>query len=498
MCRLAPAHTTHAVPALAVHAFTLINNSMATAARPTNRRSITVKLFVIATLVGLLLIPSFMIGVLVEDRQDTRDAAIREISQTWGEPQQIVGPILTVPYRRYHLDTAGRRTTFMIAHAQFLPEELSIACDVGPEVRYRGIYQAVLYSAEAAITGTFARPAFERMNVRPEDVIWSEASVTMGISDMSGVRDRVMLVWDGVTHAFEPGTRESSLVESGVSVSPGAAAFDTTRKSYAFSIRMSVNGSQRISFVPIGRVTSAEVRSTWDNPSFDGAFLPIERAVSANGFNARWRILDLNRNFPQVIQDEEIELSHWSFGASLLLPVDSYHQTTRSVKYAVLFIVLTFLAFFLIEVMQGMRVHAIQYLLVGSALVVFYLLLLALSEYIAFSTSYLIASSATVLLTVLYVASVFRRATFAAVIGTVLVALYAYLYVLLQLQDYSLLLGSVGLFVILAAVMYLTRRIDWYSLDFASTAPETGQAVAQRPAQVEFSSDADTEAEIQP
>lgn len=144
-----------------------------------------------------------------------------------------------------------------------------------------------------------------------------------------------------------------------------------------------------------------------------------------------------------------------------------------------------------------MRVHAIQYLLVGSALVIFYLLLLALSEYIAFSTSYLIASSATVLLTVLYVASVFRRATFAAVIGTVLIALYAYLYVLLQLQDYSLLLGSVGLFVILAAVMYLTRRIDWYSLDFASTAPETGQAVAQRPAQAEFSSDADTEAEIQ-
>jgi inner membrane protein len=441
------------------------------------RRSITTKLFVIIILAGVLLIPSLMIMSLVEERRETRDAAVQEISATWGSPQQLIGPILTIPYRSYTLDTAGRRVSYVVERAHFLPEELAVTGVLNPEVRYRGIYQAVLYRADVAMNGRFAKPDFESMGVRPEDVLWNDAFVSLGIPDMRGVRDRIALSWDGGTRAFEPGVRPHSLVRSGVNVALDSAGLDSATAGHRFSIELDLNGSGRLAFAPIGRVTTVDLKSAWSNPSFDGAFLPSQREVGAAGFGARWKVLDLNRNFPQVNREDELDLSNWEFGVSLLVPVDSYHQTMRSVKYAALFIGLTFIAFFLIEVMGRMRVHAIQYLLVGSALVIFYLLLLSLSEYVAFAIAYAIAAGSTVLLVVLYVASVLRRAIFAAIIAAVLVLLYGYLFVLLQLQDYSLLLGSIGVFAILATVMYLTRRLDWYALDFAAVVPATDAPV---------------------
>lgn len=452
---------------------------MAPSAVTSTRRSITVKLFVIIVLAIVLMIPSLMIMALVEERRETRDEAVAEISATWGSPQRIVGPILSVPYRAYALDTAGRRVSFVVQRAHFLPEELTVSSVLHPEVRYRGIYQAVLYRADVAIGGRFLRPDFASLGVRSEDVLWEEASVSVGIPDMRGVRDRIMLTWDGVARPFQPGVRSGSIFASGVSVALDASSLDTAAGSHPFSIRLDVNGSGRLAFAPIGRVTTVDVRSTWSNPSFDGAFLPVRHEVGAGGFGAHWKVLDLNRNFPQVLRTDDLELGAWEFGVSLLIPVDSYQQTMRSVKYAALFIGLTFLSFFLIEVMGRMRVHAIQYLLVGSALVIFYLLLLSLSEYIAFGTAYLVAAGATVLLVALYVASVLRSARFAAIIAAVLVVLYGYLFVLLQLQDYSLLLGSIGLFAILAAVMYLTRRLDWYSLDVVTPAPVAERAENQ-------------------
>ena len=328
--------------------------------------------------------------------------------------------------------------------------------------------------------GRVVRPDFAGMGVSSEDVLWGEAFVSLGIPDMRGVREGITLSWDGVARTFQPGVRPGSLVSSGVNVALDTSSLDTATTSHPFAIRLDVNGSGRLAFAPIGRVTTVDVRSPWTNPSFDGAFLPSSRDVAAGGFSARWKVLDLNRNFPQIITSDELDLDQYAFGVSLLVPVDNYHQTTRSVKYAALFIGLTFLAFFLIEVMGGMRVHAIQYLLVGCALVIFYLLLLSLSEYVAFGMAYLVAAGATVVLVVLYVASVLHRARYAAAIAAVLVALYGYLFVLLQLQDYSLLLGSVGLFAILAAVMYLTRRLDWYGLDFSGTGVEPVVAVEDR------------------
>ena len=453
---------------------------MAQPAATPSRRSITVKLIVIVFLAFVLLVPSMMIMSLVEERRETRDAAVDEISATWGQPQQLIGPILTIPYRDYTLDTAGRRVSFVVERAHFLPEELAVTAVLNPEVRYRGIYQAVLYRADVVMKGRFVRPDFAGMGVRSEDVLWGEAFVSLGIPDMRGVREGITLSWDGVARTFQPGVRPGSLVSSGVNVALDTSSLDTATTSHPFAIRLDVNGSGRLAFAPIGRVTTVDVRSPWTNPSFDGAFLPSSRDVAAGGFSARWKVLDLNRNFPQIITSDELDLDQYAFGVSLLVPVDNYHQTTRSVKYAALFIGLTFLAFFLIEVMGGMRVHAIQYLLVGCALVIFYLLLLSLSEYVAFGMAYLVAAGATVLLVVLYVASVLHRARYAAAIAAVLVALYGYLFVLLQLQDYSLLLGSVGLFAILAAVMYLTRRLDWYGLDFSGTGVEPVVAVEDR------------------
>ena len=312
-------------------------------------------------------------------------------------------------------------------------------------------------------------PEAARFQVQPADVQWSNATLSLGISDPKAIRRASPLALGAQSRPFEPGP-ELEQAAGGLhaplpSLTPGAML--------PFSFDLELGGSGRFTVVPAGDETSVTLTSPWRDPSFDGAWLPSERAVSAAGFSATWKVLALARNFPSSWRGAQVpaELLHQSaFGVTLLSPVDTYRTNERAVKYQLLFLGLTFLGFALIELLARLRVHPLQYLLVGLALCLFYLLLLSLSEQLGFAQAYAIAATAVVLLISAYLRAVFGKLRRALAAGALLGALYAFLFVLLRIQDQALLVGSVGLFVALAGVMWLTRRIDWYAVGAEASA----------------------------
>lgn len=257
-----------------------------------------------------------------------------------------------------------------------------------------------------------------------------------------------------------PGLSNQDIFDTGIS-----ANIDITRETqdiiYKFDIN--VNGSGELNFIPVGKTTKIDLKSQWNTPSFIGEFLPESREVDGNGFTASWKVLHYNRNYPQAWNGKAFDINKSEFGVKLIFPVDEYQKNIRVTKYAIMFIGLTFLAFFIIEVFSGKVLHPIQYILIGLALVLFYSLLLSFSEYISFPIAYIIASLVIIILVALYTKGIFKSTRHALIITLVLVLLYAFLFVIVQLQDYSLLVGSVGLLAILAYVMYLTRHVDWFT-----------------------------------
>jgi inner membrane protein len=288
----------------------------------------------------------------------------------------------------------------------------------------------------------------------------------VGLSDTRGIKGRIETQWDAARVPFRPGPGGNPLFESGIHAPvPGAGAAP-----HAFAFTLALHGSEALSLAPLGVETTATLRSTWPHPSFAGAFLPETRAVSPSGFAASWRVSQFGRSYgqqwrlgsPEGIGDLSARVARSTFGVALYLPADGYQQTTRSLKYGVLFIGLTFGAFFLFEVLSELALHPLQYLLVGLALALFYLLLLSISEHTGFAAAYGVSAAATVALVTTYAAAILARTLRAFAIGGLLAALYAYLYVLLRAEDDALLMGALALFVILALVMYGTRRIDWH------------------------------------
>jgi inner membrane protein len=434
------------------------------------RDSTGFKMLALGGLAGLLLIPLGMVGSLIGEREERRAQASAEVAATWGKSQLLGGPVLTVPYRQHGKDDKGKEQVW-ISYARFLPASLKVDGRVVPEKRNRGIFEAVVYRADLRWTGAFRRPSFAAWPIAPEDILWNDAYLSVGVPDLRGIRSGVGIDWEGRTLQFQPGGAEEGLWSSGLRVPvPDLAAGKEGETYYGFAFDLGLNGSQKLQLLPLGQQTTVDLHSTWPSPSFSGAFLPEARKVTGMGFDARWNVSWFARSYPQQWLREEAEklapksgLEESAFGVELFLPVDAYQKTERSVKYGVLFLVLTFLTFFLYEVFSGVSLHPMQYFLVGSALCLFYLLLLSISEHVPFGFSYLVASAATVLLIGGYSVAVLRGRLRALLMTLVLGVLYGYLFVLLQLEDYALLLGSVGLFAILALVMFLTRRIDWGS-----------------------------------
>jgi inner membrane protein len=425
------------------------------------KRSITLKIISVGILILLLLIPASMVKGLIRERQQRRDTVVREISQKWGDSQTITGPFLTVPFKTFYKDDKGK-TQFNLNYLHFLPETLEISGDMTPEVRYRSLFEAVLYNTKLTFNGHFKLPPVSQLNVEPQNILWNKASLSLGITDMRGIREKILFSFNEVEYTANPGLKTTDLAEAGVStlIEPPSA-----QAGNKFSFDLNLNGSEQIHLIPVGETNSVRMTSTWPSPSFNGAFLPVTREVSKEGFSADWKVLHLNRNFPQFWQGSQYKVTPSAFGLDLIITADIYQKSTRLAKYAVMFLVFTFFAFFFSEIINKRRIHPIQYLLVGMAILIFYTLVLSLSEYIPFNLAYIMAAGSVTLIISGYAKAIVSNNKFALTIAGILSILYCYLFIVLQLEDYALILGSVGLLVILALVMYVTRKINWYEVE---------------------------------
>lgn len=424
-----------------------------------------VELIILGALIGVLMIGLAMIRSLVTERSRRAESVRTEIASSWGRAQTVGGPVLVVPYRVR--DSQGRHTATL--RARFLPDRVKTTGRLHPERRHRGIFETVLYRADLAVDGVFSRPDFSAWNIPPEDILWNEAVLTIGITDLRGIRGNPTLKWNARDVAFSGGSGDARLWISGLTAQVPFAPNGGDAARLPFSFVLLLNGSEDIDFLPLGGETVVELTAPWPDPSFGGAFLPERRTVTASGFTARWSISSLARSYPQKWRDNgdaenvnAIEaVSASAFGVGLYSPVGHYQKTERSVKYGALFILLTFLTFFLYELLSPVTLHPVQYFLVGGALCLFYLLLLSISEHAPFAVAYAIGSIATIALIASYSAAILRSRLRVLGLAGFLALLYGYLYVLLQLEDWALLMGSIGLFLILALVMYTTRRVDW-------------------------------------
>ena len=451
------------------------------------KSSVMLKIITIGILILLLMIPASMLQSLVNERQANRDSAVQEITSKWGSNQTIGGAVISIPYTVIQEDEKGKKST-VIEYAHFLPENLNITGTLIPEKRYRGIYVVMLYNAQLNVKGFFKKPNVELLKIPQERFMFSEAFISFGLTDMKGIKEAIRLKINGKDLEMNPGVESNDLFASGVS-----SPINLDDETINFDAQINLNGSKRIDFLPFGKTTKVTIESPWGTPSFVGASLPDERQVTDKGFKAIWNELHLNRNYPQqgtgsfikafvsnytetyneqsqttmayeagtevAVSKGELESS---FGVKLLLPVDEYQKTMRSTKYNLMFIVITFIAFFFVEILNRKRLHPIQYLLVGFAICLFYVLLLAISEHLSFNWAYLIGCVTILTLIIFYTQSVFKNTRITLIFNGILALLYGFFYSLLQLEDYSLLLGSIGLLIILAVVMYLTRNIDWY------------------------------------
>lgn len=423
-------------------------------------RSITVKLIIIVFLALILLIPASMVQGIINERESKQSYAAESISNEWASEQNVAGPVLTVPVAVINPDGSKQWTNYV----HLLPDDLVIDGNVAPQSLHRGIYDAVVYTTALDIKATFD---LSKLNSEIQDIKgtpdWQKAYFAVGISDLRGVKDNILVAVNNNSITAKAGVAKESPIHHGVSVPFKDVKIDSNGK-FTVQYKLALQGSQMLEFQPLGNTTNIEIRSKWTNPSFTGAFLPDERVINDQGFAANWRVLELNRNFPQTWKNDEynIGLDESAFGITLMTGPDDYQKSMRSVKYAILTIGLTFLLFFLFEIMNKRRMHPFQYILVGLALCLFYILLISLSEQMAFNLAYIISSMTIILMITLYSRTVFPKWRSSGILAIILIALYTYLFVTIQISDYALLLGSLGLTLMLAVTMYATRKIKWY------------------------------------
>jgi inner membrane protein len=425
--------------------------------RPSFWQSATFKLIIIGLLILIMLVPGAMIRNLINEREQTQLEVLSEIGSKWGYGQTINGPVLSIPY--YHYIEQDEKQYREIRFAHFLPGQLEVEADVTPEIRYRGIYKTVVYNTMLKVSGSFDFPDTDELKIERTAVLPDDAFVQVGITDMRGIQQVLPFGWNQQVLEVEPGIPTDDISASGFHVRISLEEGDH----FDFQFELNLNGSDHLYFVPVGKSTNIRMRSPWKHPRFDGAFLPDKRDISDGGFEASWKVLHLNRNYPQSWKGSAFHTEDSAFGCYLILPVDQYQKTMRSAKYAIMFIALTFMIFFFVEILNKRRIHPVQYLIVGLSISIFYVLLLSLGEQVGFNLSYLISSVAIVGLITAYAASIFRYSKLTIVLGICLALLYVFLFILIQLQDYALLLGSIGLFIAMGLIMYTSRNVDWYS-----------------------------------
>lgn len=443
------------------------------------RYSTTIKAFAVAILTLMLLIPLAMIQSLIHERQNIRQGAVQEITSKWGGEQTITGPCLVVPYEEIRVE--DKKEITVKRNLLVLPETLDAKVSTRVEKRKRGIYDASVYGSDIVLSGQFDGSVITRQNVQLSQVKWEDVRIIIGLSDLKGIKDNVSLQSNGQTIAFgpgipvenlEPGRGEAvkntkityELFSVGLNAKIDSLKPDSIFQAMLpFTVSLKLNGSQGLYIVPTGKTTTAAMQSDWATPSFDGEFLPQTREIDKTGFSAEWRVLDLNRSFGQAIRSDDSnainQMASSRFGVRFIQAVDQYQQNMRSVKYGILIVLLTFVAVFFIELLQKKPVNPFQYILVGLALVLFYTLLLSMSELLGFNLAYLTAATMTTLLIMLHMGSILKSRKNGLLVGVLLVFLYLFIFILIQMESYALLVGSLGLFAILAVIMYYSKKV---------------------------------------
>ncbi len=422
--------------------------------------SYSVKMVIISFLAILLLIPSFLIQEIINERIKLSEEVKKELYTQWGGNQVVAGPVLNVPFSVTEPDGTNQETTERKGIAHFLPETLKTDGTLVPETRKRGIYKVVVYEGKLKLSGTFIQPEVSQLDLQNARYNWDAAYFTIGISDMRGIKNLPELIINGQKCKVEPGVADTDLFLSGITVN--ADSIDL-KQPLNFEIELVLNSSEDLSVEALGKTSEVAMKSEWADPGFTGSFLPANRTVTSSGFTADWLVTHLNRNFPQQWVDKKFNTHEAKLGVELLIPIDHYQKSMRSVKYAILFIALNFIVFIFIELKSKARIHPFQYSLVAFALLMFYALLTSIGEQTGFNLAYLISAVAVTSLVSWYAFSILKNVKSVIWVTALQTGLYLFLFTILQLQDYALLAGSIGLFVILAIIMKASQQIKWYA-----------------------------------
>ena len=434
-------------------------------------QSTTAKMIMVGFLTLVLLIPLFFVQDLISERSQRKNEVTREVSNLWGSDILFYGPILKIPYTSYDnynvTDTKTGVTTIQkkatTNYAYFFPNELTNSSKVMKnESLKRGIFNPIVFTANMNFKGNFTSPDFAKLNIAPENILWDKASIVVKTTNLKSIKSELKVEVNNEKLSFEPQNNDKtnySLLSTSVFDYKSLATNDKIN----FNFNIVYNGSNSLKFVPIGKVTNISIDSDWQSPSFEGTFASNDttKSISAKGFHADWKVLDINRTFSQQYSNVLPDLDDYLFGVKLIETVDEYQQNERVSKYGFLVIGLTFLIFFLIQSISKINIHIFQYSMIGIALIMFYTLLISITEHSSFSLAYGISGIAVVVLISLYSVSILKNKKFPLFIATSLSVLYAFIFVIIQMEDYALLAGSIGLFFILAAVMYFSRKIDW-------------------------------------
>jgi inner membrane protein len=432
-------------------------------------RSMGLKLIVVCGLALLMTIPVFFVGGLVNDRTKRETEVIKDISDHVGGAQTFLGPVLAIPYSILPQSPADSAK-----HGIYLvfPAQGSAVVKTATEERHRSLFKVPIYQADLRFDAAFDLTGVPNSAPQGAELDWKRAEVVVGVSDPRGALADATLTTDAKTHTLTPAEIAESIYIGGNPNHPdrlslfGASIDDLAKPNAQFHTTSTLrfSGAQRIAVLAYGKTTHVTTQGDWQNPGFNGGILPVNRNISSSGFTAEWSVPFIARGVKAEGTDDSISgLDATALGVSFIEVADPYQSVSRSLKYVLLFLGLVFLSYFVFEVTTGKRIHPAQYVLVGIAQIIFYLLLLSLAERIGFDYGFLVAGAATVTLLALNASWIFASRLQGAKALVIFALLYVLIYLLLRLEDNALLVGSIASFLAVAIAMYLTRRIDWYS-----------------------------------
>jgi inner membrane protein len=436
-------------------------------------RSPGFKFFLVALLILLLTIPLALVWFVVSEREGRSHAVKQELAQLFGGEQRIIGPLLIVPYsvRLARLQNDKTIEETEERYAIFLPDSFNAEGDARSEKRRRSIYDFTLYTARLKLSGRFPAPDIRLVDPDAANIRWRDAFLSLALGDVTGLKQATPVRLDGGrTIAFEPsvGLPNNTMPGLNARLYPADSAIDQPPAAFDFETELTFNGSSALTIAPLGRETAIKLTSDWPHPSFTGAFLPDEREINAEGFTASWRIPHLARSVPQSWRiaaglAPSVHNTLWATlsGVNFYIPIDYYDLVNRAAKYGLMFLAVAFFGVLVLELTSRRRVHAVQYVFVGLAMILFYILLLSLSEHIGFTLAYLAASAATGGMLSLYVGKSLQSAAKGGIMLTIFLILYGLLYLILRLEDYALLAGAIAGFVMLTVTMFATLRVNW-------------------------------------